>query len=47
MKREEFLKNLSSMSKEEINRIITEKGKPPKIINPIIVLDQKLYEENK
>lgn len=39
--RSEFLQILSSLSKEEINTIIAQKGKDPKPIKPFIFLNKK------
>lgn len=36
--KEEFLKLLSFCTQEDLNKIILEKGKPPKLIKPIIYL---------
>lgn len=33
-----FLKQLASMDQEELNRLIKEKGKKPKLVKPIIRL---------
>lgn len=37
MKKEEFLKLLTSLSKEELSKLIMEKGKEPKKIKPYIL----------
>ena len=38
--KEEFLKLLSSCKQEDLNRIILEKGKPPKLIKVITRLEK-------
>lgn len=40
--KENFLKVMNSMSKEELNNYIKDKGKPPKLIRPIVVLDKEI-----
>ena len=37
MKKESFLELISRLKPDEINKLIQEKGKPPKMINPIVV----------
>ena len=39
MTKENFIKFISSATPEEINDFITKKGKPPKMIVPIIYYD--------
>ena len=39
MKKSDFLKILLSVSPEEINRIIQEKGKEPKLVRGIIYIE--------
>jgi hypothetical protein len=38
--KENFLKIISSLDKDDIDRIITEKGKKPKLIKPLIRLSE-------
>lgn len=38
MSKENFLNIINSLSIEEINKIITEKGKQPKLITPVIFI---------
>lgn len=42
MKRDEFLKELSNMTREQINDIIKSNGKEPKLINPIEFIDKDI-----
>ena len=37
MKKEPFLELLSRLKPDEINKLIQEKGKPPKLVNPIVI----------
>ena len=39
--RDDFIEFLASASPEEVNALITEKGKPRKLVNPIIFFDCK------
>lgn len=41
IKKENFIKELASMSIEEINKLIKEKGKRPKLIPPIYFMDEE------
>lgn len=41
----DFIKFLSSATPEEINRYIVEKGKPPRLVEPIIFFDGKPKDE--
>lgn len=36
VKKEDFIKFLSSATPEEINKLISEKGKPRKLIEPLV-----------
>lgn len=36
-----FIEFISSLSPEEINKLIAEKGKPARIIEPFVILDKK------
>lgn len=38
MEKNDFLKIINSLSIKEINKIISEKGKPPKLIMPIVFI---------
>lgn len=38
MNKDKFLENLIGLPKEEINRIIKEKGKRPKLIKPCVFM---------
>lgn len=38
--KEDFIKFLASLSPEEVNKLISEKGKPPKRIEPIFFFDE-------
>ena len=40
MDKSDFLKELSRMTKEQINNIIKSNGKEPKLINPIEFIDK-------
>ena len=39
--RDNFIKFLAEATPEEVNRLITEKGKPRKLIEPMIFFDNK------
>lgn len=41
MKKNAFLEFLSNSTKRDLNKVIKEKGKQPKLINCIIFLDNK------
>ena len=41
MKNEDFIKVLTAMSKEDINKFIKEKGKPRKCIKAFIHIDKE------
>ncbi len=42
--RENFIKFLAEATPEEVNRLITEKGKPRKLIEPMIFFDKPKEE---
>lgn len=42
-----FIKFLASATPEEINQYIAEKGKPGKLIDPMVMFDKKKETENK
>lgn len=44
MNKKDFLKELSSMSKEEIDRLIKREGKEPKYIDPVYFDESKIIE---
>ena len=37
MKKELFLELITRLKPEELNKLIQEKGKPPKMVNPIVI----------
>ena len=39
MNKEDFLNIINSLSIEEINKIIKEKGKQPKLITPVVFIE--------
>ena len=41
IKKEDFIDFLASASPEEVNKLILEKGKPRKLIQPLIFFDEK------
>lgn len=41
IQRDEFIQFLASCTPEDINNLIAEKGKPPKLIEPIIFFKDK------
>lgn len=41
MDKDDFIEFLASATPEEVNALIAEKGKPRKLINPIIFFDDK------
>ncbi len=41
MDKDDFIEFLASATPEEVNALIEEKGKPRKLINPIIFFDDK------
>ena len=41
IQKQDFIKFLASATPEEINRYIVEKGKPARLIEPIIFFDEK------
>lgn len=40
IEKEDFIKFLASATPEEVNELILEKGKPPKLIEPMIFFDR-------
>lgn len=46
MNKENFIKILSSLSSEDIRKLISDKGKEPKLIAPFIILDELEEDKN-
>lgn len=44
VEKEDFIKILMSLSPEELNDMIKERGKPPKIINAFIRINNKVSQ---
>ena len=44
--KENFIEFLASASPEEINKLILEKGKPPKLIEPMVFFKDKKNKNN-
>jgi len=47
MNKEDFIRNLESMSKEDINQFIKDKGKQPKLISPITIYSEEEYNKRR
>lgn len=45
--RENFIKFLAEATPEEVNQLITEKGKPRKLIEPMIFFDRPKEDNSK
>ena len=46
VEKENFIQFLASSTPEEINQYILQKGKPPKLIEPIVFFDKKEDSSN-
>lgn len=46
MDKDDFIEFLATATPEEVNALIAEKGKPRKLINPIIFFDEKDNKKN-
>lgn len=46
MDKDDFIEFLASATPEEVNALIVEKGKPRKLINPIIFFNEKDNKKN-
>ena len=46
MDKDDFIEFLASATPEEVNALIAEKGKPRKLINPIIFFNDKDNKKN-
>lgn len=46
MDKDDFIEFLASATPEEVNALIEEKGKPRKLINPIIFFNEKDNKKN-
>ena len=44
--KDEFIKKLASMTPEDINQLIKEKGKKPKLVKPFIKVIPGMEEDN-
>lgn len=45
IEREDFIDFLASATPEEVNQYILEKGKPPKLIEPMIFFDREKTDD--
>ena len=45
--KQDFIDFLASATPEEINKMINEKGKPPKLIDPIVYFKSKANDKDK